>query len=243
MEIKRDLPLIKTDQFIDVIKELTEAKHTSSTRMLIGETGCGKTYAIDRFLEAYPEGTFLVTCEESDRLSDLLRKIQTAMNTNFTGSQSYIKQQIEGHLSNLSDRGVLPMLIFDESEYLKQSGLLSIKTIYDYIRSTQSSIVMVGTPDLLNTLKKNLHKPGIPQFFRRFKAGIREIRSIDRTYKQFFKEIGIDKEVALYLRQIADNYGELADYLEPAIHAAKIKGVKLNIDFFNSITYLQNRQS
>lgn len=43
------------------------------------------------------------------------------------------------------------------------------------------------------------------------------------------------------LRLNADNYGELADYLEPAIREADRRGEPLTKEFFESMFYLQNR--
>ena len=39
----------------------------------------------------------------------------------------------------------------------------------------------------------------------------------------------------------ADNYGELADYLEPALREADAQGKPLTKEFFESMFYLQNR--
>ena len=143
-------------------------------------------------------------------------------------------------LSRIADNGFNPILIFDEAEYLNLRGLLSIKTIYDYLKDI-CAIVMIGTSDILNKLEKSRKKEGMPQFIRRFKAGIRNVRPIDRTFARFFegKEIGRDLKKLLCVN--ADNYGELADFLEPAIREADRRGVPLTKEFFLSMFYLQNK--
>jgi ATP-dependent protease Clp ATPase subunit len=40
---------VVTDQFMQILDALESAKEGQLTKMLIGPTGCGKTYAIDRF--------------------------------------------------------------------------------------------------------------------------------------------------------------------------------------------------
>ena len=52
---------------------------------------------------------------------------------------------------------------------------------------------------------------------------------------------GYGKDLMKLLRMNADNYGELADYLEPAIREADRRGEPLTKEFFESMFYLQNR--
>lgn len=231
-------PLVETEQFIDIAKELTEAKQTATTRILVGETGCGKSYTVERFAKAYPQGTYIVTCNKNDSIADLVRKVQKALRCNFEGSNSYKIDRISGELSRAYDLGYNPIIVFDEAEYLSVTGLLSIKTIYDYLRN-MCSIVLIGTEDILNKLERSRKKEGMPQFIRRFKAGIRRIRPIDRTFSDFLKDKGYSKELCRLLHENADNYGELADYLEPAIREADRRGVPLTEEFFKSMFYLK----
>lgn len=233
-------PLVETEQFIDIVKELTEAKETATTRIIVGETGCGKSYTVERFRQAYPQGTYVVTCNQNDSISDLMRKIQKVLKVSFDGSVSYRIDRISVELSRIADNGNLPILVFDEAEYLSVRGLLSIKTIYDYLKGI-CAIVMIGTDDILNKLEKTKRKEGMPQFIRRFKAGIRHVRPIDRTFARFFEGRGYGKDLMKLLRMNADNYGELADYLEPAIREADRRDEPLTKEFFESMFYLQNR--
>ena len=233
-------PLVETEQFIDIVKELTEAKETSTTRIIVGETGCGKSYTVERFRQAYPQGTYVVTCNQNDTISDLVRKIQNVLKVSFEGSISYRIDRISMELSRIADNNQQPILVFDEAEYLSTRGLLSIKTIYDYLKGI-CAIVMIGTDDILNKLEKTKRKEGMPQFIRRFKAGIRHVRPIDRTFARFLDGKGYGKDLVKLLRMNADNYGELADYLEPAIREADRQGKPLTKEFFESMFYLQNR--
>ena len=217
-------PLVRTEQFIDIVKELTEAKETASTRIIVGETGCGKSYTVDRFRQAYPQGTYVVTCNQNDTISDLVRKIQKVLKVSFDGSVSYRIDRISMELSRIADNGQRPVLIFDEAEYLSSRGLLSIKTIYDYLKGI-CGIVMIGTDDILNKLERTKRKE----------------RPIDRTFSKFLDGKGYAKDLVKLLRLNADNYGELADYLEPALREADAQGKPLTKEFFESMFYLQNR--
>lgn len=235
-------PLRHTDQFINIIKELEEAKQTATTRILVGETGCGKSYSVDKFAKANPLGTYIVTCNQNDTISDLIRKIQTAMKVSFEGSVSYKIDRISMELSRGADNGYRPLLIFDEAEYLSVRGLLSIKTIYDYLKGI-CGIVLIGTGDILNKLERVRRKEGIPQFMRRFRAGIRYLQPVDTTFVQFFAGLGLGRDLMKLIRENASNYGELADYLEPALREADQRGEPLTYDLFRTMFYLQNSRS
>ena len=43
-----------TTQYVQIVNTLDEARERCEARMVLGETGCGKTYAIDRFCGANP---------------------------------------------------------------------------------------------------------------------------------------------------------------------------------------------
>lgn len=235
-------PLVQTEQFVDVVKELTEARESATTRTLIGETGSGKTYSVDRFIKAYPQGTFKITCNKNDTIHDLVRKIQAALNTKYEGSVSRRIDCISMELSRMADNGLSPVLIFDECEYLSLTGVLSIKTFYDYLNKI-CSISLTGSPEFIDKLEKWMRtgKEGVRQFYRRIKAGIRFLRPVDRTFSRFFEGKGVDRELREILIRNADNYGELADYLEPAIREADRQGVPLSLEFFQSMFYLSKK--
>lgn len=158
----------------------------------------------------------------------------------FSGTGSQRIDRISVELSRRYDAGMKPVLIFDEAEYLTISGLLGVKTIYDYLKD-MCGIVFIGTEDLLNNLERTLHKPGMKQFYSRFKVGKRVVRSIDRDYSTFLKGRGFDKELINELKKEASNYRELSDYLIPALKEADRLGVTLTAELFKSMNYLQNR--
>lgn len=233
-------PMVETPQLRDVYAALLEAKEEGKTRMIIGETGCGKTYTLNRFAGAYPKGTYIVTCSRVDRQTDLLRKIQDAIGKSFTGTCSLQIDRISIELSRRYDAGLKPIIVFDEAEYLTVSGLLSVKTIYDYLKD-MCSIVFIGTDDLLNNLEKTMRVTGMKQFYSRFKAGKRVVRAIDRDFTLFLKDRDFDKELVAELKKEASNYRELSDYLIPALKEADRMGTPLTVDLFKSMNYLQNR--
>src|SRR5690606_24446884 len=111
--------------------------------------------------------------------------------------------------------------------------------MYDGIVN-HASIMLIGTPELIDKMErlKRKEKDGMPQFCRRFKAGTWTLPSIDKQaeFSKFFASVGIqDKGLRNLLYQVADNYGELHDYLEPALKKADQMGEELTEELFRLI--------
>ena len=108
-----------------------------------------------------------------------------------------------------------------------------LKGLYDGVIN-YASVVMIGTSQLTDALQKLSHsnKNGAPQFFRRIKAGIRVIPA-HKDFKPFFQKFKIDdKGLRDLLTRLCNNYGELHDYLEPALREADEAGQPLTEQFF-----------
>lgn len=205
---------IATPQLMTIVANLTDARDHGTTSIIIGETGSGKSHTIGLILRKHPADTFIVKVGSSDNLTDLIDKIIDELKIPAGKSKSKKLRDIAHKLKQMKEDGHNPQLILDEAEYMKQPALCSIKELHDYLHS-YCSIVLVGTDQLINNIDKlrKKNKPGIPQFYRRIKFGIRELPSVDRSFKQFISEE--EKEVQKYLRTICDNYGELHDVLVP----------------------------
>ena len=215
-------PMVVNDQVIEMLRELEEAKATATMRILIGSTGCGKTYIAERFKRKNPAGTYLVTCHRFDRLDDLIDKIMAA--TGIKCEERRTSRRLERLRVELWRRhrnGERLMLIFDESENLTIHTLQMLKALYDFLK-TGCSIVLIGTDQLTNKLEalRRKNTTGIPQLYRRFKAGIRYLKEVDTSFDAFFAGKDVATDAKRILRNMCDNYGELADYLEPALRAA-----------------------
>lgn len=227
-------PHVDTPQFKEIDLELREALMTSATRVLICESGAGKTYTVERFKKEFPSRVFVVTCHRFDSVNDLIDKMAEAVGRVVEG------RSVSRRLTTLNVwlytqgryEGEKPMIIFDEAENLTLPTLQALKAMYDTIKWSCAT-VLIGTDQLIDTLErlKKKNKPGIPQFYRRFKAGIRYITPPDRSFDLFFT----DRYPAGFkatLRTVCENYGELHDFLVPAMREADEIGVPLTERFF-----------
>jgi DNA transposition AAA+ family ATPase len=225
---------VVTDQFAHIISILEDAKNFGYINTIIGETGCGKSFSSTQFAKKHPTDLFIVTVGSSDNLGDLLDKLLDKLGLPTAKTKSAKIRDITKHLRDLRQQGRKPMIIFDESEFMKLPTLCMMKELYDHLY-THCAIVMMGTNQLLNNLDKlrRRNKPGIPQLFRRIKFGIRVLPPIDRSFKQFLKDL--DTSLKKFLIEHCDNYGELHDVLVPVMREAERTGEPLTATFARKV--------
>ena len=213
---------IITPQMKQTLATLEDAKEFGYTNVIIGETGCGKTFISDLFVANDPKATFKVTIGSTDTINDLLDKICDVLKLPQNHSKSKKISSIIKALKTKRENGMKPALIFDESEYMKQATLCNTKELHDHLNK-HCALVLIGTDQLeakLDKLRKK-NRDGVPQFYRRIKFGIRRLINIDTTFKEFLNELEIkDKELVKFLQQNCENYGELHDVLVPAMREA-----------------------
>lgn len=237
MSVKKEYwKTVVTPQMQRILLSLQVAKENGETNLIIGETGCGKSYVCDLFRRKYPADTYIVTVSQTDNIGDIIEKIISALKISVSAKTKSGKiSEICRYLSDRRDDGQEPQLIFDESEYMKQPALCAMKSLYDNLHKV-CSIVLVGTDQLLAHLEqmKRKNKDGIPQFCRRVKFGIRRLEPIDRRFPGFLDDID-DKEIVRFLMDLCDNYGELHDVLVPAKREAEITGEPLTVEFIKTV--------
>ena len=228
-------PHIDTPQYKEIDLELREALATSATRVLICESGAGKTYTVERFKKEFPNRVFVVTCHKFDRVNDLIDKMGEAIGREVIGNTvsrrlSFINVWL---YSQGRYDGQKPMIIFDEAENLTLTTIQALKAMYDTIKWSCAT-VLIGTDQLILTLEKlkRKNKPGIPQFYRRFNAGIRYIAPLDRDFHAFLDAMPYPAGFKSTIRSVCENYGELHDFLVPAMREADEMGVPLTERFF-----------
>jgi DNA transposition AAA+ family ATPase len=220
-----------TAQTSAILANLEDAKKHHLTITLIGQTGSGKTYTANLFAAKNPLDTFIITAGSSDTLGDLIDKIIEELKIHATGRSKSTKiRQIATSMRMLKNYGHTPMLIIDESEYLKQAALCAMKELYDNLKD-YCSLVFIGTDQLVD------NKSGIPQFHRRIKFGLRLLPNIDRSYTLFVNDIE-DRQLKRFILSNCGNYGELHDIIVPATREAERLGEPLTLDVVRKVLNL-----
>lgn len=234
-------PTVLTSQFKTIVAELKGAKDDARVRMIIGESGCGKTYSIERFRQNNPKGTYVITCSGQTCASSLIRRILQTLRMDCRGDNDYLLDRISSEFRNRQLAGEKPILILDEAENLRPQTFKAVKSIYDYLKG-KCGIVLIGTDQLLAKLeyllkkdKRGYPQDGIPQFYSRFKCGERRLRPIDRTYSDFLSNLALSPSLQDLIQKTCMDYRGLAESLEPALRKADEKGIIMDEDFFRII--------
>lgn len=225
--------LIETMQYIQIYTELADAKNSGRTKMIVGETGCGKTYTVRRFKKDFPVDTYVVTVSNLHNMEGVINELCDMLGVTATGNLLPRLKKAAARLQHIKMEGGKPILILDESENLRLPALKMLKSLYDGVKD-YCAIAMVGTaqlPDKLEILRDR-NVEGIPQFCRRFKAGRRDVVDIRREMFEPFLTQVEDANVRTLIVSLSSNYGELTDYLEPFLREADRNGIEPNEENF-----------
>lgn len=223
---------VMTKQMQVIIDGLTTAKETGRTTTLICNTGMGKTYAVEKFIHENPKHTYLITISSLLKLHDVVNILLRLLGLPEKGSKAMRMISIIMKLREIKRNGGKALLIFDEGENMELSLIKMMKGLYDGL-SGYASIAVIGTDQLQAKMLslKNSNRDAGPQYYRRFKAGVRIVNSVP-NFEPFFDLFVPEKGLQKLLNNICDNYGELHDYLEPALREADARGVELTEMFF-----------
>lgn len=236
---KEYVPHVDTVQYDQIYSELLDAKVSGRVKIIISRTGFGKTYTVNQFQKKHPGQTYKITLNSLYKLPDILDDLCSIFNVDMTRSFGHPSRlrEISRKLKIKKDNGGTPTIIFDEAENAKASTLRMLKAFYDEAHQ-YCSIVLIGTPQLitkLDRLRKN-DVEGMSQFYRRFKAGIREFTDIDKDkhFDPFLVDIE-DENLCELLKTLSDNYGELTDYIGHALKEADRMGLPLTEQLFRNL--------
>jgi DNA transposition AAA+ family ATPase len=224
---------VQTRQMVHMMPAVLYAKETQSAITLVGPTGVGKSYLIDLFAQKKPKHTYRITVSSIHSVWDILNDLSHQLNVELLKSRAARLKKIIIKLREIKLSGGSPLIIIDEAENLELPALKMLKGIYDGL-NTYAGIVLIGTPQLLKKIDRMRHLDyaGIPQLYRRLKAGIRMLPN-EIDYEPFFIQFGV-KDAALkkLITRVCDNYGELHDYLDYALQEAQRLNAPLNEENF-----------
>ena len=226
---------------MEIAHTLETCHKTGRVAMIIGETGAGKTKLITDFCNKYPGDVVRVTVSKIHNLDDVIDDLYKAIgmdNTNLAGRFSKKRRldAVATKLISIRKEGGKPVIIFDEAENLNPSVLAAVKGLYDVLVD-YSSIVLIGTEQIITNILnlKQKNRTSLPQLYRRFKAYQRVLSPINKyvEYPKFFEKMKIaDKGLQKLVMEMANNYGELHDYLEPVIRQADQTGKPVTEQLF-----------
>jgi len=226
---------VPTKQMRHIMTSLETARDNGRATTIICDTGLGKSFCVDRFQNEYPKDVFVITINSMVKLHDVVNMLLDKLNLPQKSSKAMRMITIVMKLREMKRAGLKPTIIFDEAENMEHALVKMMKGLFDGLTG-YATLIQIGTPQLLAKMEraKNSNMEGGPQYYRRFKAGIQKVSPVV-NFEPFFKELGIEPQLQKLLIKQCDNYGELHDYLEPALRETDVRGVPLTAEEFRVI--------
>lgn len=231
---------INTDQYMTIIAKADEAFKYKYINTIIGSTGLGKSYAVERYRSKRPSQTIVVTVNITDNIYSIIEDIATKFKIKYKTKKISLRKLADAIISKMNKNSKY-LIIIDEVENTKAAGIKAFKALYDLlVKPGHCGMVLAGTPEFLANLERfrRYGQEGMEQFYRRIIAGITYLDPIEKggDFDKFMTSAGITERSfkELLFRQ-CKNYGVLHDYLERAIRIADEEGIQLTEKLFREI--------
>jgi general secretion pathway protein A len=153
--------MFQTDQFQEALLGLKAAVEGRTCAVLTGDSGSGKTCLIRALEEDLPQGRYRLhyTPNATVNRRDFYRQISIGMGLEPHSSFAALFSTVSQHIQDLAMQHKLRVvLVLDESHLLHVQVLEQLHILLNFERDSKPwlSIILVGLPDLRETLKRNL---------------------------------------------------------------------------------------
>jgi general secretion pathway protein A len=160
----KDLPapeMLQTDQFQEILLGLKAAIEGRTSAVLTGDSGSGKTCLIRALAGDLPEGRYRLhyTANATVNRRDFYRQISLGMGLEPHSSFAALYASVSQHIRDLATQHKLRViLVCDESHMLPIQVLEQLHVLMNFEQDSKPwlSIILVGLPDLRETLKRNV---------------------------------------------------------------------------------------
>lgn len=154
----------ETSDYSDAINRLEYCVRTKGIGLFTGEAGNGKTYTIREFANKLNPNLHRVVYINSSTLT--IREFYRAICFGLGIEPPYKKidmfKEIQETISSLYKTKKTPLvLIIDEAQYLRPGMFHDIPLLlnFEYDSKNYCTLIMVGLPQLLNILERNVYEP------------------------------------------------------------------------------------
>ncbi len=147
----------------ELTARLEMAKSARGIMLLTGDPGLGKTVAVRRFVESLNSEHY-VCCYlplATVTVLDAYGQLNRALGGTEVRSKSRMFEQIQSGVSQLTDRGKQPVIIFDEADLLKSAMFDELRILLNFEMDSIDPLllILVGQPQLLAKLSLRIHLP------------------------------------------------------------------------------------
>ena len=152
-------------------REYSEAKirldylaETKGFGLLTGQPGRGKTTVIRNWSSALSPSLYKVvyTCLSTLTVNDFYRNLASLLGAEPAYRKTENFRLIQDEINRLAlDKHKTPVIIIDEANYIGNTVLNDLKILFNFEKDSRDRavILLVGLPQLNNTLKLSIHEP------------------------------------------------------------------------------------
>lgn len=156
--------LFESSDYKEATFRLNYIKEIKGFGVITGEPGKGKTTVIRNWSKTLNKSLFKVIYIPLSTLSvmDFYRtlSIELGLEPYFQKNKSF--KAIQEEINRLThDKRITPVIILDEANYLKSATLNDLKILFNFEMDSRDKavIILVGLPNLNNTLNLTIHEP------------------------------------------------------------------------------------
>jgi general secretion pathway protein A len=153
--------MFRTDQFDQALQSMKAAIEGQTSAVVTGDSGSGKTCLIRTLEQDLPQGRYRLhyTANATVNRRDFYRQISISLGLNPYSSFAALYSSVSQHIQELATQHRLRViLVCDEAHMLPIQVLEQLHVLMNFERDSKSwlSIILVGLPDLRETLKRNV---------------------------------------------------------------------------------------
>ena len=182
-----------------VVDEIVEAVQEHSQVLLCGEPGVGKTCVLRAVRHCLPQAGFRLTYCHNATLGrrDFYRQLCLALGLNPAATAAAVFYAVSLHVENLGRERIHPVFLLDEAHLLHQDMLdhLQILLNYEWDSRALLSLILVGTPELLDRLELRKNRALFSRIHRRLAIGPMTCDDTAEYIRMRLRRVGCDREL------------------------------------------------
>src|SRR5881296_1070770 len=153
--------MFQTEQLQEALQSLKAAIEGRTSAVVTGDSGCGKTCLLRALEEDLPQGRYRLHYAHNSTVNrrDFYRQISIGMGLEPHSSFAALHCSVSQHIQELASQHKLRVIIvLDEAHLLHIQVLEQLHILLNFEKDSKPwlSLILVGLPDLRETLRRNL---------------------------------------------------------------------------------------
>ena len=221
----------KLNRELEITKRaLVQAKEAilfGEIRCIVGNSGVGKSKAIEVVREKYPNNTFTVNCRKSIRKNRFMMEVLKQFGVNKRMSYDDAVDELKDRLN----KGML--LIIDEPEHITIEAIEGIRYLND---ETGCAVLFIGLPEFISYIKS--HRRHYEYVYNRINMNYHAKNMSVKDYEKLLESENIDVKYAPLLHELSsvDTGKErmaVTRFLRSILRTVILQCIEQNIDMDN----------